>query len=1033
MESSMQHSTGFEPLQEGRPLDSPLAPSASVRSSAASHYSSQYSHDRAVSRRVSQSSMAFSYTQDNMNINNSNMSRQASQSSFAQRYDQMASQIEEQLQTIPHTPEPDPEEQYQQGYRHQEEQYEDGYRQAQQYHQQQEQNQHDHSRDIADTPDRPHSTDTFQQAELAFKDFDGVHFKPDTEEYVAVDENGNEVRRVSARTSSGSLLDAAQVLRTASGGTLNTVQGSEQRYSRPMSTHMYNAGPTPQEAGMVYYPAPVPRMLNLPKRLSQLPSASVQAKRRTQLLNEYNDVPKEAPAPSIPKLDFDESEETTRTRSISEPLVQQATNNPRAMPNQRMSVANMRNLPPQLRASAYFEQPIVPQNVQMKHESAVATLESILAASATAPVTAFTDHPFAGDVRKSVYAMEKPAHNRKNTSTTLLSTDAPIRDLKKKRSSSIGNFFRRSSGDLLENEAARPSSRGSQMLDGMSEAGGKRLQKRKSQMSIADQLERDRTLQELEGLSPQDSRPGLVTQASNNNYFPEEGESLRQTSSQHQQDMDAEQKRIYTEGEQVAEDFREQDALSDVSDTDPIFAQPATLLAELQVRKAQLKNRTRTAAVAYPNGMHSTLLQLDAVEAINKKKRQKQKIALAWEDPHQRELEGEVNEDEDVPLGVLYPTQKDKGRFMGGEGGEWRRPMGLMEQREMEDSEPLSRRAERLNPGKIVARRPQQQRRMSEMRMMGGEEQGEDAARRMKTKEELDGAIAEVVATKPGSRPISTFSADVLSQFGGLDVKDAPPAPVEGEAAEPPEDETLGQRRARLQREREAAGEEAPVPARPALRSTNSMANLLSTNPVRAPISPRTWEGQQQPGGLLQLSAKEKARQKEELLRTNLRSSSVGNMMGSGPPIQMGRKSVVGIPGIGRSPPLNTGLFASPTAGVVGGMGYAPQPGTMGMMTPQQQALQQQQMAMQQQQQAYYAMMAQQQQQQQQQMMSMGMGMPGMQMPGMMGYPGMQQQQVPQQMYGVNAMGMPIGMNGMELPLDPRQRDAIDRWRMGIA
>lgn len=340
------------------------------------------------------------------------------------------------------------------------------------------------------------------------------------------------------------------------------------------------------------------------------------------------------------------------------------------------------------------------------------------------------------------------------------------------------------------------------------------------------------------------------------------------------------------------------------------------------------------------------------------------------------------------------------------------------------------------------------------MRMGDREEGGEDQlqegetlgqrARRMKTKEELDGALEDVVATnKPGSRPISTFSTDVLSQFGGLDVKDAPPAAAEGDGEEPAEEETLGQRRARLQLAREAAGGDAAAvgTARPALRSTNSMANLLSSNPIRAPASPRAWDGQQHGQGLLQVNAKEKARQKEELRRTNLRSSSAGMMGVSGvDQTQVGRKSVAvnGMMGAGRSPTANAGLFASPTAGVAGMM---PMGAGMGMMTPQQQAMQMQQMQQQQASaQAYYAMMAQQQQQQQQQQM-MGMGMPmGMQIPGYpsppMGYPSGMPQQMPhqqQQMYGVNNMGMPIGMNGMELPLDPRQRDAIDRWRMGIA
>lgn len=1028
MDPSMHSSAAFEPthepLQEGRPLDSPLAPSASIRSGASQY--SNYSQDNAISRRVSQSSLAFSYSQDH------GMSRQASQSSFAQRYDQMASQIEEQLQTIPHTPEPEPEEQYQQ-----------------QYHQsEQEQRQ---PRDVEDTPDRPYSTDTYQEAQLAFKDFDGVHFNPDTEEFVAVDEQGNEVRRVSARTSSGSLMDAAQVLRTPR--------------ARPMSygagTHVsgYGPGPSPQEPGMVYYPAPVPRMLNLPKRLSQLPAASVQAKRRTQLLEEMNHMPKEEPAPFIPKLDFDETEDTPRNRSVSQPEPPTQQPEQRGHPEQRMSVANMSNLPPQLRASIYHELPPIAHDVQVKHQSVVATLDSLLAASATAPVSAFVDHPFAGNVRKSVYGMEKPTHNRQKSSTTLLSTDPNnTKEAKKKRSSSIGNFFRRSSGDLLEGESRRPGSRGSQMLDGMSESGGKKLQKRKSQLSIADALERERTLQELEGQpqSPEEPQSGLVTQAAN--HVSMEGEEEFQHRESQLSPTETQPTRAYSEGEQIAEDFREQDALSDVSDTDPVFVQPSTLLAELQVRKAQLRNRTKTAAIKYPNGMHSTLLQLDAVEHIEKQKRQKQRIALAWEDPHQRQLDEEVNENDDVPLGVLYPS-KDGPKKMG-DARDWNRPMGLMEQREMEDTEPLSKRAERLNPGKMVSRRPPPQRRMSsnQMALMSGglpnneNEEVEDPlqegetlgqrARRMRDRDALDTAISDVVP-KAGDRPVSAFSTDVLSQFGGLnDVKEEGEEAKTTEAGEEVE-ETLGQRRARLQRERSASGEVTgnQPQARPALRSTNSMANLLSSNPVRAPVAARAWEGQ--PQGLLQTSAANQARQKAELRGVNMgRSSSMGfgNAMpspaiGNGQSPTMGtgafttggaeqRKSM-GLLGDVRARPAN-GLFvptagagvgfASPTAGAMGGYGQ----GMMGqqqMMNPAYHGLAGGHSSMMMPQGGYNFMMGYGGQQQM-------MGMP------MMGYAGAQTQGYPQA-YGMGMSGM--GMGGMEMPLDPNQRAAIDRWRMGIA
>ena len=87
--------------------------------------------------------------------------------------------------------------------------------------------------------------------------------------------------------------------------------------------------------------------------------------------------------------------------------------------------------------------------------------------------------------------------------------------------------------------------------------------------------------------------------------------------------------RMMTENEQIEADFRERAADEDageIEEDEASFVQPATLLAELQVRKAQLKSRNRTAATAYPQGMHSTLLQMDAVEEINTRKRRQQRV-----------------------------------------------------------------------------------------------------------------------------------------------------------------------------------------------------------------------------------------------------------------------------------------------------------------------------------------------------------------------------------------------------------------------
>ncbi len=64
-------------------------------------------------------------------------------------------------------------------------------------------------------------------------------------------------------------------------------------------------------------------------------------------------------------------------------------------------------MPSQLRASAFFDLPSVSPQIVVKDGSAMATLDSILDASATAPVNAFTDHVFAGKLGSEVYGAEK--------------------------------------------------------------------------------------------------------------------------------------------------------------------------------------------------------------------------------------------------------------------------------------------------------------------------------------------------------------------------------------------------------------------------------------------------------------------------------------------------------------------------------------------------------------------------------------------------------------------------------------------------
>lgn len=824
-----------EPMQEGRPLDSP---------------------------------MTSTFPQDvHEEPSDGNVFRQVSDTSFGRRYDEIAGDIRESLIEMAPSSQVDQNE----GMRRQSQMLE--------------------IEGTATPPSRRRSTDTFQEAQLAFKDFDGVHFSPETDELVAIDQDGNEVRRVSARSSSGGLShEAASLLRAP--------------LMRPVSC----AEPPPGEE-MVYYPAPVPRMLNLPKRLSQLPAANVQAKRRSQMLAE---LPPEAraAAPWLPPVDVESSPRSrgSGTHSRGASSGSHGSQRTSGMLNQRMS-SNFGNIPPQLRSSAFFDHPSVQHDVQVQGESAVATLESILAASATAPVRAFTDHPYAGDVRKDVYSPE-PKKVR-NSSSTVTASPQQLSD-KRKRRSSIGNFFKRTqSSDQLDNKLEKRNSRASLMTD-LEGEGGSKLRKRRSVLSLGDELDREQTQdqQERDGARTPDVgmladlSSGLIAGAQNREVLGTAGEKRKSLAPTVALDDDG----------QIQKDFEDGDGAEDVCDDEeePMFVQPSTLLAELQVRKAQLKSRNRTAATAFPTGMHSTLLQLDAVEEISKRKRQKQRIALAWEDPHQRALEEEGAEaDEDVPLGMLFPGKEGRAARRVGDGKDWDRPLGLMEKRDMEDNEPLSSRRNRLqgnDPGKgrvpsphrrpgtgLGLNTPQlQQDTLPEM-LGKPKDENEDSEhedetlaqriRRMKTKDVLDGTIAHIEAQEMegGDQQKSAFADEWASQFGNSDPnqeagtgaeKKASPALSQGD--DEPEGETLGQRRARLQREAAAGGGSRNTSGGSGapLRSSTSLANLLASNPAGSRNTAMSRAHTAATGTLLHSSAQAQAKARSQLMNTNMRSSS---------------------------------------------------------------------------------------------------------------------------------------------------------------
>ncbi|KAK8183993.1 hypothetical protein BC567DRAFT_206149 [Phyllosticta citribraziliensis] len=878
--------------------------------------------------------------------------------------------------------------------------------------------------DPVDLPDRPASADTFQQAQGAFDDFDGVHYNPN--------------------------------LREVSGSSAQSMMHS-------LPPQQQREIPLPED-GMVYYPAPVPRVLNMPQRLSQIPQSADLAKRKAKAMSSF--------AP--------EARNSAMWLAGSE-----------SKPDSRKTMAN---LPPQLRASLYFEQPNAAHDVDIKGESAAQALEGILEASATAPVSAFTDHPIAGPVSREVYGKADkkkstgdPNSKRQSSATliepqrraSVLTVDEetekkPVENEKSKKKDkrrSLGFLLgRRSSADQLSKLTKRKS-------------GDKlnKLQKRNSsQLSLGTMMEGDKARRQ-----PSHSSGGSGSVESKPAHDCYAGTDIRPD---HESEDD------------------DDDNATAMADTYQ-WGQPTTLMAELQMRKAHLKNRNRSAATAFPDGMNSTLLQLDAVAEIEKKRRQSQKVNLAWEaaQPH-------PEEDDDVPLGMLFPGQQAVSRNSRSPVQDWDRPLGLLEQKELEDKEPLSRRRNRLTGGAPM-RNPSPAKRstvfVNELPQIDIEPSPEPeppaanedseheeeplAARRerLRRKEMLDQALGDMK-----SRPVSgDFATELMGQFGDSKEKDsdgkadsktdADITPRPAQPAGPEEEETLGQRRARLRAEGNAPTTGNPL--RPSLTASRSLADILSMFPAKNEarrVSDDQLLDKLPRGSLLQKSEHNKAKTRAILKEGNSnRRSSYGPMLDlPSPREQQGRtKSMLHL----SSNSGERGLLADQTrtqtglAAITGtsnqprqqrmstmtlGAGPAtapqtPMPAMDGNYMAQPAGMMNMNMGM--------GM------QQTPQMMGMGMMMPmntfnmnmgNMSMPNMMAGMGnmnmMPNQMMMQPAYGMQGMGM-AGMNmgyggvGMGMPmagmgmqsgmgfggqaampdntLNPERRDAIDRWRQSVA
>jgi len=493
--------------------------------------------------------------------------------------------------------------------------------------------------------------------------------------------------------------------------------------NRPMSyAHLPPLSQRPPQPPLVYYPAPVPAMLNLPPQL-----AKPRSNRESQILSNRKSI---AGSPFTGPTGLDAADASVEDKKK----------------DFRRSLAN---LPPQLRASVFFDQPLATPEVELKEESAVATLDSILDAAAKSPPVAFTEHPIAAGP-----AFQRPDHARSRSSVMLNNRQSVVSlgaHLNNRHSvANLGAY--RSTIALVNDDRPYHQRQSSQLsLPERSGSGGG------SSEGYPQEHPHDFDY----------ARPDSQILGPNMHYLPPQE---RNTPPPMPPDHNA---------------------------------LPTTLLAELEARKAQLRSRNRTAASAFPTGMRSTLLELDAVAQVQKKARAQKRTNLAWENPDDIRTE---EPDEDVPLGLLYAGANHTGgqtrkhdpnglHAMGDEDV----PLGLIVKREIEDNEPLSKRKERLKGPTPDA--PAQDSKRATVYI---DVPGIDAPQPQNDEEAEDETLAERLKRmrEQKEREKSGFGTGSLRlSLDDEEVKEKKKSPTQTPPGEG--EETLGQRRRRLQQEKD--------------------------------------------------------------------------------------------------------------------------------------------------------------------------------------------------------------------------------------
>ncbi|KAG5913055.1 hypothetical protein E4U42_001518, partial [Claviceps africana] len=688
----------------------------------------------------------------------------------------------------------------------------------------------------AQRPASGHSTTTFEQARDAFIDFDGVHCEASDEQ----DSSPILHLEMSQPAAAPAAVPAgAPAHGPAQGPGPAPVPVS---MARPTSFIDPSTG-----TNMLYYPARVPAMLNLPPKLSsKAKSAGGRDHRRSQVLDTMMDVntpdmstsprgqhrrrstqtsfglgasSSEAPVKNSwlpdpvadhrnsfaalssfggpfdtldpqgasrpdekqPSLLAESREPSVRGEAVPDHLRRPERLSKALKNNNRKSVMSMlSSLPSQLRASAFFDVPSAAPDVEIKDGSAMATLDSILDASATAPVSAFTDHVFAGKLGAETYG--KQTKQKKTPSSAVTGTgQAPPAVAKPSKRMSSMMWLGKHGSSHEDLEQKRPH----------------------SSLALASARVNDATVSgEPPTVNTADG--GLWTGGESNDGQQQQGEETR----------------TFEAAEDGEEEAEEQD--------DSYHGPPTTLLAELQLRKQQQKQRARNMGQGLPNSNYATLLEMDTVAETQKKNRQSRRVNLAWEG-NDTALDQDESDDDDVPLAIIAAMQRGAKNL-----ADLERPLGLMERREMEDNEPLSHRRARLQgveppPPPPAARSRASMMSLSASRLFEGVQPLQPEVLTPSATSQTPAEVEEIedetlgnrrrrLATKDGelpkTRPVSSaFSAELLSQFGGAEESkpraksdrkegDTKAGIVSDAAGE--EEETLGQRRRRLQAEREA-------------------------------------------------------------------------------------------------------------------------------------------------------------------------------------------------------------------------------------